>query len=83
MFWKLVEKNHEETSKFIYLASYSKFKIPLLNLYSRDKQSNRGGDVYLGAIEPRHIYGKNLSAINYLPVTSYAFWQFDIDRCVF
>lgn len=48
----------------------------------RDKQSNSGGDIYLGAIEERHIHATNnvKDPIIYLPVKSYAFWQFDIDK---
>lgn len=64
-----------------YLLKNKNITRALFSIYmNRDRQSNRGGDIYLGSIEPRHVYNKNLSSIVYLPVTSYAFWQFNIDK---
>lgn len=75
-----------EYNPFIYaILEKGNISKSMFSIYmNRDKQSNHGGNVILGAIESRHIHSTNKvkDKITYLPVKSYAFWQFDIDKVV-
>lgn len=73
-----------EYNPFIYsIMEKGNISTAIFSVYmNRDRQSNHGGNVILGAIEPRHIHitNKVQDEIIYLPVKSFAFWQFDIDK---
>jgi len=44
--------------------------------FNRDHTTEKGGIIFLGGIEPKHISG----SITYVPVVTKAFWQIAMDQ---
>ncbi|GLV43473.1 cathepsin D [Carabus blaptoides fortunei] len=66
---------------FYNLIKQGRIKKALFSIYlNRDRQSNRGGNVYFGRIEDRHILQNE--TITYLPVNQTGYWQFKMDKII-
>jgi len=62
---------------FYKLLSDKKILKPIFSLYmNRDHTTEKGGIIFLGGIEPKHISG----SITYVPVVTKAFWQIAMDQ---
>ncbi|KAJ3649035.1 hypothetical protein Zmor_020797 [Zophobas morio] len=77
------------TPFFYTLLHQKKIKEPIFSIYlNRDRQSNRGGNVMLGFVDPKHIHKTKINGkivadnFTYLSVENYAYWQFQMDRVV-
>ncbi|XP_018328790.1 lysosomal aspartic protease-like [Agrilus planipennis] len=75
----------DSNNPFFYnILNQTNISKPLFSIYlNRDKQSNRGGNIILGAIDEKHIHvtDKKPDQITYLPVDkSSGWWQFKMDR---
>lgn len=70
---------------FYTLLAQNKIKNPTFSIYlNRDRQSNKGGNILLGFVDPKHIHvtNKEPDPITYLPVDAGQYWQFSMDSVV-
>ncbi|XP_050422762.1 uncharacterized protein LOC126834694 [Adelges cooleyi] len=62
---------------FYKLLQDRKIEKPIFSLYlNRDITTKKGGIIFLGGIEPKHIDG----AMTYVPVTKKGYWQFQMTQ---
>lgn len=66
------------TQPFFYkLLEDKKILKPIFSVYmNRDANTNKGGIIFLGGIEPKHIKGE----ITYVPVTTKKYWQIQMNQ---
>ncbi|XP_050524937.1 uncharacterized protein LOC126896313 [Daktulosphaira vitifoliae] len=66
-----------EVPFFYKLIKDKKILKPIFSLYiNRDPGTTKGGIIFLGGIEPKHING----TITYVPVIHQAYWQFEMTQ---
>ncbi|XP_018563231.1 aspartic proteinase A2-like [Anoplophora glabripennis] len=68
---------------FYTLLAQKKIQNPIFSIYlNRDRQSNKGGNILLGFVEPKHIHVTNKvpDPITYLAVDAGQYWKFTMDR---
>ncbi|XP_015371487.1 PREDICTED: aspartic proteinase A2-like [Diuraphis noxia] len=62
---------------FYKLLDDKKILKPIFSVYmNRDETTNKGGVIFLGGIEPKHINGE----ITYVPVTIKKYWQIEMNQ---
>nr|UJP31644.1 cathepsin D2 [Dermestes maculatus] len=70
---------------FYNMLKVKSVSVPIFSIYmNRDKQSSRGGNVFLGYIEKKHIHSTNKKPdpILYVPVDGNGYWQFDMNKVI-